>query len=227
MGSDFLLSNEGWSIAGNKAAVSSATFEAYSRGPLLNHYILGGDDKVNVRAAGGEDQSLWYFVAPAKFLGNVGIAYGGSIQFTLSAFSGDFSKRNSREVRMPVMHPVGAVRIVLPLATFLCGSRAELRGAAGVRRVSGARDEGHNVGVFGGRYGGLSHGRLLRTAAESDRASEGGPRLGEGLPEQSAAVGARLPVRHHPGALPPQPCEHPGGLDRLVRDRRSRRRSRT
>jgi hypothetical protein len=38
-------------------------------------------------------------VAPSKFLGNLGIAYGGSIQFTLSSFSGDFSKMNSREVR--------------------------------------------------------------------------------------------------------------------------------
>lgn len=100
VGSGFLLGAEGWTISGNKATSVSAAHEPYSRGALLSHYILGSDDKVNVRAAGGPDQSLWYFVAPAKFLGNLGIAYGGSLQFTLAAFSGDFSQQNSREVRV-------------------------------------------------------------------------------------------------------------------------------
>lgn len=98
VGSGFLLGNEEWTIEGNKAASYGAAFEPYSRGALLNHYVLGSDDKVNVRAAGAPDTSLWYFVAPSKFLGNLGIAYGGNIQFTLSSFSGDFSKMNSREV---------------------------------------------------------------------------------------------------------------------------------
>jgi hypothetical protein len=103
VGSGFQLSNEGWTISGNKAPSSSAAYEPYSRGALLNHYILGSDDKVNVQSAGGEDKSLWYFVAPPKFLGNVGISYGGSIQFTLAAFSGDFSKMNSRDVSCTIM----------------------------------------------------------------------------------------------------------------------------
>lgn len=98
VGSSFLLSNEDWTIEGNKAASYSAGYEPYSRGALLNHYILGTEDKVNVRASGAADQSLWYFVAPSKFLGNVGISYGGQLQFSLSAFSGDFTKGNSKGV---------------------------------------------------------------------------------------------------------------------------------
>lgn len=93
VGSDFLLSNENWIVAGNKAA-SPAVYEPYSRGAGLNHYILGTDDKINVQKPGGPDSSLWYFNAPSKFLGNQGISYGGSLRFTLSGFSGDFKSSN-------------------------------------------------------------------------------------------------------------------------------------
>jgi len=103
VGSGFLLGSEGWTIEGNKAASAQAGYEPYSRGNLLNHYIVGTDDKVNVRATGAPDQSLWYFVAPGKFLGNVGIAYGGSLQFSLASFSGDFTKLNDKEVHI-VLH---------------------------------------------------------------------------------------------------------------------------
>jgi hypothetical protein len=98
VGSGFLLDAEGWRIEGNKAATVAASYEPYSRGSLLNHYVLGTEDKVNVQATGLPDQSLWYFVAPQKFLGNQGIAYGGSLQFTLASFSGDFANLNSHEV---------------------------------------------------------------------------------------------------------------------------------
>jgi len=93
VGSNFLLSNEGWSITGNKV-VQNATYEPYSRGALLNHYIYGTDDKINVDGPSSPDRSLWYFQAPSSYLGNWGIAYGGSIKFTLGAFSGDFTKTN-------------------------------------------------------------------------------------------------------------------------------------
>lgn len=124
VGSSFLLSNEGWTIEGNKAASYSAGYEPYSRGALLNHYILGTEDKVNVRASGAADQSLWYFVAPSKFLGNLGISYGGQLQFSLSAFSGDFSKGNSKGVSelssaVCVYHVyvcVAVLRVVTPFA---------------------------------------------------------------------------------------------------------------
>lgn len=93
VGSDFLLDNQGWTIVGNKAATSAATFEAYSRGALLNHYVYGTDDKINVKGS-GSDSSLWYFKAPKSFLGNWGISYGGSLQFTLGLFSGDIKNLN-------------------------------------------------------------------------------------------------------------------------------------
>lgn len=122
VGSGFLLSSESWTIEGNKAASAPAGYEPYSRGSLLNHYIVGTDDKVNVRATGAPDQSLWYFVAPSKFLGNVGIAYGGSLQFSLASFSGDFTKLNDKEVHtFHVYHLyfcVADIRVVFPFRLF-------------------------------------------------------------------------------------------------------------
>jgi hypothetical protein len=100
VGSDFLLNNENWTIIGNKAAFINTNYEPYSRGVQMNRYVYGTDEKINILKAGtfSPDQSLWYFNAPSKFLGNFGIAYGGSLQFTLSGFSGDFMKTNGEEV---------------------------------------------------------------------------------------------------------------------------------
>lgn len=120
MGSSFLLSNEGWTIEGNRAASYSAGYEPYSRGALLNHHILGTEDKVNVRSAGAPDQSLWYFVAPGKFLGNLGISYGGQLQFSLSSFSGDFSKENSKGVSERVSESF-VTNFRFSCAPLLCG----------------------------------------------------------------------------------------------------------
>ncbi len=98
VGSNFLLDNNGWTISGNKQASSPASYEPYTRGVLLNHYVTGADDKINVPYSGAADQSLWYFEAPSKFLGNWGISYGGELQFTLGSFSGDFSSLNGKQV---------------------------------------------------------------------------------------------------------------------------------
>lgn len=94
VGSDFLLGNEGWRISGNRVAVAGAIHEPYSRGGMLNYYIYGVDDLINSNTYGSPDQSLWYFEAPPQYLGNWGIAYKGSLQFTLGAFSGNFSQTN-------------------------------------------------------------------------------------------------------------------------------------
>ena len=107
VGSDFLLDAHGWTVTGNKAASSAATFEAYSRGPLLNHYVYGTDNKVNVATSSGsssggskDDTSLWYFESPSVYHGNHGIAYGGELHFSLGAFSGDFSRKNSPDTHL-------------------------------------------------------------------------------------------------------------------------------
>lgn len=110
VGSSFLLGSEGWTVVGNKAP-AAAQYEPFSRGPALNYYVTGTDDKVNVEvsvdghSSSSNDISRWYFNAPvggassssssASFSGNLGIAYGGFLDFTLAAFSGDFAKLNS------------------------------------------------------------------------------------------------------------------------------------
>lgn len=117
VGSNFLLSNEGWTIRGNKL-VQNATYEPYSRGALLNHYIYGTDDKINVDCPSCPDRSLWYFQAPISYLGNWGIAYGGSISFTLGAFSGDFTKINSDSNNLVILECANCVGPVGPGITL-------------------------------------------------------------------------------------------------------------
>ncbi len=104
VGSNFLLNTEDWTITGNKASVVTPTYERYSRGALLNYYITGTDDVINVAAAAQPDRSLWYFEAPSKFFGNHGISYGGTIRFNIAAFSGDFSKLNDPSVNVIELH---------------------------------------------------------------------------------------------------------------------------
>lgn len=124
VGSNFLLSNEGWKIVGNKALSSMATFEPYSRGKL-NHYVIGTDDKISVRRDGGEDTALWYFDAPSSFLGNKGVSYGGQLSFMLAAFSGDFKALNDGANLIQLdcadcVGPVGTgITLVYPLSKAL------------------------------------------------------------------------------------------------------------
>lgn len=109
VGSNFARNAEGWTITGNKAASVPVSYESSSRG-LLNHYIYGTDDTIHTHLTAGDDTSLWYFQAPSSFLGHHGIAYGGSFDFVLSSFHGDFSadKLNtgvgSADLHLVVLH---------------------------------------------------------------------------------------------------------------------------
>ena len=96
VGSDFLSGDEGWTIIGNAkaGAVSAPQFEPYHRGKLFNYYIYAKDDIINHSKFGDQDKSLWYFNAPAKFLGNKGAAYGGHISFSIGLFAGDIASLN-------------------------------------------------------------------------------------------------------------------------------------
>ena len=96
VGSDFLTGDEGWTIIGNAKAgtVSAPQFEPFNRGKLFNYYIYAKDDIINHSKFGEQDKSLWYFNAPAKFLGNKGSAYGGHISFSIGLFAGDIASLN-------------------------------------------------------------------------------------------------------------------------------------
>ena len=125
VGSDFLLGNDGWTIVGNKVKSEKSVFEAYSRGPLLNHYVYATDDIINVQTTGGSDSSLWFFQAPPKYLGNFGISYGGHIRFTLVSFSGDFSRTN-KNVNLVELEcedcqgPIGrGIKLVFPVSAMI------------------------------------------------------------------------------------------------------------
>jgi hypothetical protein len=139
VGSNFLLSNEGWTIVGNKAISSPAKHEPYSRGQAINQYVLGTEDKINVASQGAEDNSLWFFRAPPAFLGNQGIAYGGQLKFTLASFSGDFAALNSHvspcSSLPPPSHPSGA-SADLPAAGTA--------GPPGLLLLQGAGGQGHH-----------------------------------------------------------------------------------
>lgn len=96
VGSDFLTGDEGWSIIGNAkaGAVSAPQFEPFNRGKSFNYYIYAKDDIINHSKFGDQDKSLWYFNAPAKFLGNKVAAYGGHISFSIGLFAGDIASLN-------------------------------------------------------------------------------------------------------------------------------------
>ena len=94
VGSDFLSGDEGWTIIGNAGAVSAPQFEPFNRGKSFNYYIYAKDDIINHSKFGDQDKSLWYFNAPAKFLGNKGAAYGGHISFSIGLFAGDIASLN-------------------------------------------------------------------------------------------------------------------------------------
>lgn len=91
VGSDFLTGDEGWTIIGNSGAVSVPKFEPFNRGKSFNYYIYAKDDIINHSKFGEQDKSLWYFNAPAKFLGNKSAAYGGHISFSIGMFAGDIA----------------------------------------------------------------------------------------------------------------------------------------
>ena len=91
VGSDFLSGDEGWTIIGNAGAVSAPQFEPFNRGKSFNYYIYAKDEIINHSKFGEQDKSLWYFNAPAKFLGNKGAAYGGHISFSIGLFAGDIA----------------------------------------------------------------------------------------------------------------------------------------
>lgn len=99
--SDFLLGPDGWTIIGNKASVSAPIYEPYSRNNFINHYIYATDNHNHISTTtpttptiSQRDKALWYFNAPSKMLGNMGIAYGGYISFTISIFAGDMKQMN-------------------------------------------------------------------------------------------------------------------------------------
>jgi hypothetical protein len=94
--SDFLLGPDGWTIIGNKASVSNPIYEPYNRNNICNHYIYATDNHnhISTTTPSQRDKALWYFNAPSKMLGNMGIAYGGYISFTMSIFAGDMKQMN-------------------------------------------------------------------------------------------------------------------------------------
>lgn len=136
IGSNFLTSGEDWTITGNKGVVETPSYERYSRGALLNYYIVGTDNVINVQTSGESDQSLWYFEAPMKYYGNYGIAYGGLLEFTLGSFAGDFTKLNDGSVNAVILEceecigPVGkGITLAYSIASLFSSPNGKFDGS--------------------------------------------------------------------------------------------------
>jgi hypothetical protein len=85
----FHLNNEDWNIVGNKNV--STTFMPFNLNGLLSNYITGKDDLINVDYKNKDDRNLWFFSKQLSlYLSNSSI-----LSFTMSSFSGDFSKLNN------------------------------------------------------------------------------------------------------------------------------------
>jgi hypothetical protein len=96
----FLLDNEGWTIVGNKRT-TEAKHQNYCIGPKMSNYILGTDDLVNVDFRNRDDKNLWYFRSPPITL----VKRPVLMVFTITSFSGDFTKLN---VGLPLVKVIGA-----------------------------------------------------------------------------------------------------------------------
>ena len=89
VGSDFgdeAKGVDGWTVSNNNGVIAP-THDKSTYGSSLSWYVHATDNDINT-AAGGEDQNMWYFDAPAAFLGAQSTAYGGSVEFNLAGFSG-------------------------------------------------------------------------------------------------------------------------------------------
>lgn len=51
------------------------------------------------RPADGVDDTLWWFKAGSDYSGNLGVAYAGTLEFSIGSFSGTFSEGLSRHAR--------------------------------------------------------------------------------------------------------------------------------
>lgn len=127
--SHFTQGDDGWRVAGNagtSGALSAVSWEPSSRGAHLNRYVHATDATVNVDAT-GDDATRWYFAAPAAFLGNRGIAYGGALEFALAAFAGEFgaADRNAGahivELECATCDTNAGVTLAFPLAATAGG----------------------------------------------------------------------------------------------------------
>lgn len=91
--STFISGVEEWRTVGNnEQRGNKVTHEQSSRGNM-SYFIYASDDLVNVDHE-GNDLDLWSFLAPPTVLGWMLMAYGGSLEFTMAPFSGDFSPEN-------------------------------------------------------------------------------------------------------------------------------------
>ena len=125
--SDFRFDDEGWTTTGN--AVAGVRHEASRRGEM-NHYVFAVDDVIDLDAD-KNDRRAWKFVLPDKYRGWSGVWYGGTFEFTLSSFSGDFSGVND--------HGTNDERRPLNLVEIYCASCDLFKGATIAFPLSEAR----------------------------------------------------------------------------------------
>ena len=98
--SDFLLSDDGWKIMYNHPIRTPIQHPTYCN---WNHndvslFITGTDNYINLDRRHMYDNSLWYFMSPAKYNIDLSLAYLGWIDFSQVFLSGNFSKLNNLEL---------------------------------------------------------------------------------------------------------------------------------
>ena len=115
--SEFRFMDEGWSTVGNKR--SHVNHEPTRRGEM-SQYIYAVDDLIDVDAK-RNDRQIWKFLLPEKYTGWYGSGYGGTFEFSLSSFSGDYSGENSHWVD-DKFHPLNLVEIYCQSCDFFKGT---------------------------------------------------------------------------------------------------------
>ncbi|CAM9202769.1 unnamed protein product [Hapterophycus canaliculatus] len=84
---------------GSKCA--AARHDPSSRGLLS--FFLSGTDTIVHSGVDGVDDTLWWFKAGSTFSGNLGVAYAGTLEFSIGSFSGTFSAGNLNGDSLPLV----------------------------------------------------------------------------------------------------------------------------
>ena len=98
--SDFILNDDGWKIVDNHPIFTPIQNPTYCDWNHQNFsmFITGTDNYVNLDKTHIYDNSLWYFMSPAKYNIDLSFAYQGWIDFSQIVLSGNLSNMNNLEL---------------------------------------------------------------------------------------------------------------------------------
>ena len=124
------------------SAVPYAASWSSTRTDLLSRYIYGGTQGLVV---GVNNDVRWYFQSPAAFARDNGAVYGGTMEFVIGAFQGDFTGASLYSLPFSFVELVCSTcnsgqgitlaQVIRDVCVYACGLIQCLRGALSTTAV--------------------------------------------------------------------------------------------